>query len=201
MTKLRARLKILALATAVFGLLDIAYLSTYLAPAAFARGEQPAPFARTKPRTMAMTPKAPTGPVTPPMKATDPTASTQVSPPRPAPPAPPALEAIYFGFNTSTVGSRGRTFLRTVAAAMNGQPKLALAVIGHADPLGPTAYNLDLSRRRAHSVKRVLEGHGIEASRIEAKGLGAASTSTGAATTPRARAQQRRVDLRWRRHE
>ena len=57
-------------------------------------------------------------------------------------------------------------------------PNLAVRVTGHADRLGPTAYNQALSNRRAESVRRYLIDKGMkpEDIQIEAKGEAAPIT-------------------------
>jgi outer membrane protein OmpA-like peptidoglycan-associated protein len=52
-------------------------------------------------------------------------------------------------------------------------PQMKLRVEGHADQRGTDDYNLDLSRRRAESVRRYLtETSGIAPRRIEISGYG-----------------------------
>lgn len=188
MIKLRTRLKTLAISAAALGILDVLYVATHLMPSAFARSE-----GSTMPRAAAPASRA--------------WATPSASPASPASPdpvslaTPPTLEAIYFAFDTATVGPGARASLRNVANIMTARPQLGLSVIGRADPSGAPAYNLYLSRKRARRVKHVLETEGILGSRIETRGLGAVPTSTTIATTTRRdRAQQRRVDLEWR-HE
>ncbi|HEU5076148.1 MAG TPA: OmpA family protein, partial [Polyangiaceae bacterium] len=51
-------------------------------------------------------------------------------------------------------------------------PDVALEIEGHTDSRGSAEYNLDLSERRAASVKDWLIGQGIDASRLSAVGKG-----------------------------
>lgn len=48
-----------------------------------------------------------------------------------------------------------------------------LAIAGHTDSVGSAEYNLDLSQRRANSVRRhLIKHHGVPPAKIEAKGYG-----------------------------
>lgn len=69
-------------------------------------------------------------------------------------------------------------------------------IVGHADRRGNDAYNLDLSRRRALAVARVLtERHGIPASRLIAEGAGRAEPLC-ADDTETCHQRNRRVEIR-----
>ena len=82
---------------------------------------------------------------------------------------------IYFGYNSDQVSERSQSQLREVARALR-TPALRgsrIRIEGHTDERGSTEYNLDLSQRRAASVKRMLIGtHGIAAERLETAGFG-----------------------------
>jgi len=85
--------------------------------------------------------------------------------------------------------------LSAVADALRATPNIKrLDVEGHTDAQGKAESNVDLSRRRAESVRRWLASHGVEAERLEAHGFGGGrpvatnKTSTG-------RAANRRVEF------
>jgi OOP family OmpA-OmpF porin len=66
----------------------------------------------------------------------------------------------------------GRADIRTIAAKL-GQSRFGhIEVRGYTDRLGSSAYNLQLSQRRADAVKALLVQQGIPADRINARGLG-----------------------------
>ncbi|UQZ88216.1 hypothetical protein C4J81_02910 [Deltaproteobacteria bacterium Smac51] len=82
---------------------------------------------------------------------------------------------VLFDFDKDTLTSRARTTLNILGRAMTS-PELSGAVFrleGHTDAVGSYAYNLDLSRRRAHSVQRYLmENFKIPSNRLIPAGFG-----------------------------
>jgi hypothetical protein len=74
-------------------------------------------------------------------------------------------------------------------------PSLRLTIEGHTDSDGEEAANLDLSQRRAESVRKYLMENGkIDGARLEAQGYGE-SKPIDANTTPEGKANNRRVEL------
>jgi len=69
-----------------------------------------------------------------------------------------------------------------------------IRVEGHTDSTGNAEYNLELSRRRAESVRDLLVDRGIEPSRITAAGLGE-DYPVADNGTPEGRRKNRRVDI------
>ena len=80
-------------------------------------------------------------------------------------------------------------------AMLQAHPDLKLAVKGHTDNVGTPADNLKLSEARAKTVMAALvKEQGIDAGRLQAKGLG--STKPAAVnTTAEGRQNNRRVEL------
>ena len=82
---------------------------------------------------------------------------------------------IHFEVNKATIRSESASQLREVALAIKGA-QLANNIIlieGHADSQGPSAYNLELSKQRANSVKRYLVSFlGVSGRRIEIRAYG-----------------------------
>lgn len=107
------------------------------------------------------------------------------APPRPAPPAPPQyqrpqIERIsadaLFRFDQSSLGQMlpaGRAQLAALAKRLAASRFARVEVRGYTDRLGSDNYNLNLSIRRANTVKDVLVNYGIPAGRVKAVGLGA----------------------------
>jgi len=83
------------------------------------------------------------------------------------------LDKVYFEYNKATIKSQSFPILDAVAATLDGNPDILLVEIqGHTDERGGYAYNLDLSDRRAASVKQYLVDKGIDASRLKSQGYG-----------------------------
>jgi outer membrane protein OmpA-like peptidoglycan-associated protein len=70
-----------------------------------------------------------------------------------------------------------------------------MRVEGHTDNRGGAAMNLDLSKRRAASVRSWLEVHGIEAGRLESEGYGL-TKPIDTNDTDTGRASNRRVEFK-----
>ena len=51
-------------------------------------------------------------------------------------------------------------------------PEMKVEIDGHTDNMGPAAYNMNLSERRAKSVMKYFVDQGVEAERLTTKGLG-----------------------------
>jgi outer membrane protein OmpA-like peptidoglycan-associated protein len=106
-----------------------------------------------------------------------------------------ALEGIYFDTDSDRLRSESHATLAEVGAMLNEHPDLSLSVEGHTDSQGDDAYNLDLSDRRAASVRRYLISElGIEAVRLSSRGLGE-TQPVASNDTPDGRQQNRRVEL------
>ena len=93
--------------------------------------------------------------------------------PAPAPAKKVTLSAdSLFDFDKATLSSSGRQALDKLAAELRGGNFDAIEVTGHTDRLGPSAYNLDLSTRRAEAVKTALvQSSGISTSKVSARGV------------------------------
>jgi len=105
------------------------------------------------------------------------------------------LYGINFDFNQATIKPESEPVLKEVAALLQQQPALRLRIEGHTDNVGKAAYNLDLSKKRAESVKTYLTGKfQIDASRLSTEGYGD-TRPIAKNDTDEGRAQNRRVEL------
>ena len=84
--------------------------------------------------------------------------------------------------------------LNTLADFLNKYPKRTVLIEGHTDNVGSASSNLDLSQRRADSVKSYLVGQGIAGSRLAATGKGENAPVAGNDSST-GRQQNRRVEV------
>ena len=82
------------------------------------------------------------------------------------------LEKVYFATDKDTILDKSFPVLQEVAQVIVGKKGIHVRVEGHTDNKGKSKHNMDLSQRRAESVKKFLVEHGIEADRLEAQGFG-----------------------------
>lgn len=92
-----------------------------------------------------------------------------------------------FAFDSAQLSADGQHSLQRLATQLHGQLPKAIAITGHTDRLGSRAYNLDLSLRRAESVRDYLVGAGVPAERVQVQGVGAAQPVTDCPDAPRDR--------------
>ena len=193
------------------GLVDLAVLDLWLAPAAFAPTEPPGAMpgspwpsasstredrsrATTKREKVEPAP-APTAPPAPPAA---PPVEAPPSPPAPTPqPSAAGKTTIYFGTGQSTLSPEATEALRREAAKLLATPQMLIIIEGHADQRGEADRNNQLSLLRAGTVAAFLKEQGLEAGRIRVRGLGSARP-VDQRNTPEAWARNRRVDVRTR---
>lgn len=101
---------------------------------------------------------------------------------------------ITFATDSATVLPGLQTEVRSIAANLVSYPASSIKVIGHTDNVGAAAYNVDLSVRRAVSVRDILVGAGVPAGRVTAYGQGEAQPIASNLTVS-GRAQNRRVEI------
>jgi OOP family OmpA-OmpF porin len=83
------------------------------------------------------------------------------------------LDMIYFEYDKAIIKKESYPILDAVAATLQGNPSIQLVEIqGHTDERGDDAYNLDLSDRRAKSVRQYLIDKGVDEKRLSAQGYG-----------------------------
>jgi len=80
---------------------------------------------------------------------------------------------IYFDVNKDIVKSESYGTIKEIESVLTENPTVKIKIVGHTDSDGDDKSNLDLSKRRAASVKNILvKEFGIDAARIETDGKG-----------------------------
>jgi outer membrane protein OmpA-like peptidoglycan-associated protein len=80
---------------------------------------------------------------------------------------------IYFDVNKDVVKPESYGTLKAIADVLKENADVRIRIVGHTDSDGADAANLDLSKRRAESVKDELaKTFGIDAGRMETDGKG-----------------------------
>lgn len=102
---------------------------------------------------------------------------------------------IQFETNKWDLKQSSYATLNEITAALNAQPNLRVEIQGHTDSIGARGYNLQLSEKRAKSVRSYLESQGIDFSRMEAKGYGP-DRPIESNSTKEGRARNRRVEIK-----
>lgn len=102
---------------------------------------------------------------------------------------------IYFDVNSDKVKPESFGTLKDIAAVLNEVPDVKVKIFGHTDADGEDAKNMDLSKRRAASVKAELaKTFGVNDDRLETDGLGE-TKPVAPNDTPVNKALNRRVEF------
>ena len=102
---------------------------------------------------------------------------------------------ITFDINKAVIKPESHGTLNDIATVLKENPSVNVKIIGHTDSDGDDALNLDLSKRRAESVRTELSSKfGIDASRMQTEGAGE-SKPVAPNDTPSNKAMNRRVEF------
>jgi outer membrane protein OmpA-like peptidoglycan-associated protein len=102
---------------------------------------------------------------------------------------------IQFDVNSDKIKSTSYGTLKEIAQVLKDNPDVKVKIVGHTDSNGTDEANLDLSKRRANSVKATLtKDFGIDASRMEPEGKGE-SEPLSPNTSSQGMANNRRVEF------
>jgi outer membrane protein OmpA-like peptidoglycan-associated protein/Tol biopolymer transport system component len=82
------------------------------------------------------------------------------------------IHAIHFDYDSARIKTSSYPFLNKLAQYLRSNNALRFEIIGHTDLHGDPAYNMELSRRRAQSVKTYLVGQGLQSGRFSVSGKG-----------------------------
>jgi OOP family OmpA-OmpF porin len=82
------------------------------------------------------------------------------------------IEGIYFDTGKDTIKKSSFKILNNAVDVLTKFPDVKIKINGHTDNQGKPENNMDLSRRRAESVKNYFVGKGIAEDRIKTEGFG-----------------------------
>jgi outer membrane protein OmpA-like peptidoglycan-associated protein len=102
--------------------------------------------------------------------------------------------AIQFDVNSDQLRPESMNVLTQIADALKKKPAMKVRIEGHTDATGDAAKNLELSKRRAESVKSALVKMGVGEARMTTDGLGQ-TKPIGSNDTVQGRAENRRVEF------
>lgn len=81
-------------------------------------------------------------------------------------------QQIHFALGKDTIKPESYPILDAVTDVLVKNASFQIEVQGHTDDKGSDSYNLDLSNRRAHAVRKYLVARGIAPERLAARGYG-----------------------------
>ena len=105
-----------------------------------------------------------------------------------------ALRNIFFDVGKATLRSASNAELNRLVKLLNDVPSLKIEISGHTDNTGSASLNQQLSQDRAEAVVNYLQGKGISANRLTAKGYGS-SKPVASNNTPAGRQENRRTEF------
>ena len=101
---------------------------------------------------------------------------------------------MLYDFDSDEILGSAGTNLQNLAMSLRKFPNTTLLIVGHTDALGSSAYNQELSTRRASAAADYLGNYGVAASRLRTSGRGEMEP-IGSNETEGGRAANRRVDV------
>ncbi len=104
------------------------------------------------------------------------------------------MKGIKFDVDKDTIKSESKSVLERAVETLKQFPQVNVEISGHTDSTGGYEHNMDLSRRRAESVKRYLVEHGVDESRISTNGFGP-DKPIDTNDTAEGRANNRRIEF------
>ncbi len=101
---------------------------------------------------------------------------------------------VHFATGKSDIPADAESALANVAQAMKDNLSWTIRIEGYTDNVGSKSSNLQLSQRRADAVMNWLADHGVDKSRMTAKGYGESRPAADNSTED-GKAQNRRVEI------
>lgn len=106
-----------------------------------------------------------------------------------------AASTIQFEFDSSVLKTSSYPTLDAISSDLRANSSATASLEGHASAEGTDAYNMNLSRDRANSVKTYLVNSGVDANRLSVKAFGE-SRPVASNDTEEGRMQNRRVEVK-----
>ena len=111
------------------------------------------------------------------------------------------LNNVFFKFDSDELASDSKTELNKLFTLLSNNPTIKVEIQGHSDSKGNDNYNLNLSQKRAESVRKYLTKKGIKKTRITAVGYGekkpiARNENSDGSDNEEGRALNRRIELK-----
>jgi outer membrane protein OmpA-like peptidoglycan-associated protein len=102
---------------------------------------------------------------------------------------------VQFGEQNDVIARASLNVLKSLATALRSTPAIKKILIeGHTDAQGDPSQNLEMSKRRAESVRRWLSENGVEGERLQAAGYGD-TKPIATNRTAKGRAENRRIEI------
>lgn len=99
-----------------------------------------------------------------------------------------------FTVGKADLSGQGKASVKQIAQTLREHPIRTATITGYTDSTGPDSLNAALSEARSNAVKAALVDQGIDASRIQTKGLGPANPVASNATVD-GRQKNRRAEI------
>ena len=105
------------------------------------------------------------------------------------------IKGIFFDVDKDTIKAKSKPTLDNAVKVLKDFPSVKVEISGHTDADGNRDHNVDLSRRRAESVKKYMVDKGLDASRITTRGAGP-DEPIADNKTAKGKAQNRRIEFK-----
>jgi outer membrane protein OmpA-like peptidoglycan-associated protein len=105
------------------------------------------------------------------------------------------LRGVNFESGSAALTPDSYGILDEVVRSLQAYPEVRVEIRGHTDSQGPASFNLELSQRRADSVRQYLINAGTDPSRLVSIGVGE-EEPTASNANPEGRLQNRRIEFR-----